>query len=105
MATSTFQAAKLEVVSLFELSKDALHIYVGLLVFIAATVLLRRSLRSSLPILLVLVVACIAEAFDARDDISDLGYWRIGASMHDIVNTMFWPAILFALARYTKVLR
>lgn len=105
MATSTFQAAKLDVVSLFELSKDALHIHVGLLVFIAAAILLRRPLRSAIPIMLVLVVACIAETFDARDDISDLGYWRVGASMHDIVNTMFWPAVLFALARYTKVPR
>jgi hypothetical protein len=105
MATSTFQAAKLEMVSTLGLSKDALHIYVGLLVFFAAAALLRRQLRSATPLAMVLVVACVGEIFDARGDISDLGYWRAGASMHDIVNTMFWPAVLFALARYTRVLR
>jgi hypothetical protein len=103
--TSTFQATKLEVVSTLGLSKDALHIYVGLLVFLAAAALLRRPLGSSIPLAMVLVVACVGEIFDARDDIADLGCWRAGASMHDIVNTMFWPAVLFALARYTKVLR
>jgi len=105
MATSMFQAAKLEVISILALSKDALHVHVGLLVFLVAAVLLRRQLRSKIPLAMVLVVASLGEIFDARDDISDLGYWRVGASVHDIVNTLFWPAVLFALARYPKVLR
>ena len=105
MGTSPFQAAKLEVVSMLGLSKDALHVYVGLLVFFSAAVLLKRKLHSTYPLALVLAVACIGEIFDARDDLADIGHWRVGASMHDIVNTMFWPAVLFALARYTKVLR
>jgi hypothetical protein len=53
----------------------------------------------------VLAIAMLAEALDARDDIADLGHWRIGASIHDIVNTMFWPTIICILARYTKVLK
>jgi hypothetical protein len=79
MTTSTFQAAKLEVVSLLGLSKDALHVHAGLLSFIAAAVLLRKPLNSATPITLALAVACIAEIFDARDDILGLGYWRVGA--------------------------
>jgi hypothetical protein len=105
MSTSSFQSAKLEAVSLLGLSKDALHIYVGLIVLFAAVVILRRSLRSSIPLMCVLAIAMLAEALDARDDIADLGHWRIGASIHDIVNTMFWPTIICILARYTKVLK
>jgi hypothetical protein len=105
MATSAFQSAKLEIVSALGLSKDALHIYVGLLVFFAAVAILRKSLRSLIPLVLVLAIAVLAEAFDARDDIADLGHWRIKASIRDILNTMFWPAILCVLARYTKVLK
>ena len=105
MATSTFQAAKLELVTILGLSKDALHIHVGLLIFFAAAILLRKRLSSAIPVALVFVLACVGEMFDARDDISDLGHWRVGASLHDIVNTTFWPAALFVLARYSKVLR
>jgi hypothetical protein len=105
MVTSAFQNAKLEVVATLGLSKDALHIYVGLLIFFASAAILRKSLRSFLPLVIVLAIAMLAEAFDARDDIADLGHWRVSASIHDILNTMFWPTILCVLSRYTKVLK
>jgi hypothetical protein len=105
METSPFQAAKLEAISILGLSKDALHVYVGLVVFFAAAALLKKKLHSAYPLAMVIAVASIGEILDARDDVADLGHWRVSASMHDIVNTMFWPAVLFALARYTKVLR
>jgi hypothetical protein len=105
MATSAFQTAKLEIVSTLGLSKDALHIYVGLLVFFATAVTLRKSLRSLIPLTAVLAIAILAEAFDARDDIADLGHWRVNASIHDILNTMFWPSFLCLLTKYTKVLK
>lgn len=103
MATSTFQAAKLQVITFFELSKDALHIHIGMLVFVAAVVLLRRPMRSAWPIGLALIAACAGEMFDARDNISDFGTWHVAASLHDIANTTFWPAVLFALSRWTTL--
>jgi hypothetical protein len=103
MDTSPLQSAKLAILSVVGLSKDALHIYVGLAVFLAAAWLLRRPLRSPLPWLAALAVACLGELLDAIDDTRSFGYWRVGASMHDILNTLFWPTALLLLARFTRI--
>jgi hypothetical protein len=105
MATSLIQAAKVEIVSLVGLSKDALHIYAGLLIFISAAAILKKPLRAAIPLVLVLLVAVVGEIFDARDDIAGFGHWRAVASLHDILNTLFWPAVLFVVARYTQLLK
>ena len=81
------------------LSKDALHIYVGLTVLLLVALALRRPLRSFVPWLAVLGVAALGELVDMRDDIATLGYWRWGASLHDIMNTIFWPTVVLLLAR------
>lgn len=98
------QAIKLAIVSATGLSKDTLHVYVGLAVFLAAAFVLRRTLRSPLPWLVALVIAALGEIVDMRDDISSLGYWRWAASTHDIVNTIFWPTVLFCMARFSRLL-
>jgi hypothetical protein len=67
--------------------------------------LFRRSITTLRPWLAVLVVACVIESFDAFDDWVQLGRWRYMASLHDIVNTMFWPTVLALLARYTRLLK
>jgi hypothetical protein len=104
METSAAQAIKLAIVSATALSKDALHVYVGLSVFLPSALILRRPLRSPLPWLAALLVAALGEIVDMRDDISSLGYWRWAASAHDMVNTIFWPTVLLCLARFTRFL-
>lgn len=99
MQTSTFQNIKLFIVSATDLSKDALHIYAGLAIFIIAAIIFRKSLKSITPWLAVLFFAVIAELIDMRDDLISSGYWRWGASVHDILNTLFWPSVIFILAR------
>ncbi len=101
METSTAQAIKLAIVSATGLSKDALHIYVGLTALLTAAAILRKPLRSTIPwiMVLTLALALAGEMVDARDDIVTLGYWRWGASLHDVVNTIFWPSVLLTLAR------
>lgn len=99
METSTAQAIKLAIVSATGLSKDALHIYVGLAVLLTAAAVLRKPLRSIVPWLVVLTVAVSGELIDMHDDIVSLGYWRWGASLHDVLNTLFWPTVLLLLAR------
>jgi hypothetical protein len=101
METSTVQALKLAIVSATGLDKDALHIYVGLVVFFTVAALFKRPLRSQVPWLVVLAVAIVGEFFDMRDDIASLGHWRWKASLHDIVNTQFWPAVIMLLARFS----
>ena len=106
MADSSFvQSLKLDIVAFTGLSKDALHVYLGIGVWLLAAALFRRSITTLRPWLAVLVVACIVEGFDAFDDWVQLGRWRWRASLHDVVNTMFWPTVLALLARYTRLLK
>jgi len=58
-------------------------------------------LKSYFAIWAVVIVAIGAELFDARDDLINHGLWRIGVSMHDIINTIFWPLIIWLMARFT----
>jgi len=100
METSAVQSIKLAIVAATGLSKDALHIYVGLAVFLAAAVVLRKPLRSIVPWLVIVAMAIAGEVLDMRDDVASLGYWRWGASLHDIINTIFWPTVLFLIAKF-----
>lgn len=101
---SGFQQAKLWLVGWAGLPKDALHIYVGLTVFLLAAALLRAPLRSWKPLAAVALVALAGEGWDISDT------WRSGQPVawarnwHDVWNTCFWPAALFLLARYTRLL-
>jgi hypothetical protein len=102
---SGFQQAKLWVAAWAGLPKDALHIYVGMAVFLLAAALLRAPLRSSRPLAAVLLAALAGEAWDIAET------WRAGETVfwarnwHDVWNTCFWPAALTLLARYTRILR
>ena len=103
--TSFVQSLKLDIMGFTGLAKDALHIYVGLGVWLLAAALFRRSITTLRPWLAVLVVACVIEGFDAFDDWVQLGRWRWKASLHDVANTLFWPTVLALLARFTRLLK
>ena len=99
METSTVQSLKLSLVQIFGLSKDALHIYVGLIVFFVVAIAVRRRRATYLPLMAVVVVAILGELADMRDDINSLGAWRWRASIHDVLNTAFWPFVITLLVR------
>lgn len=103
MEPTTFQSIKLAIIAITSLSRDALHVYVGMAVFLAAALVFRRPLRAWLPLLAVVAVALLVEAVDLRDDLATRGRLRWIASTHDIVNTVFWPAVLMVLARFTRL--
>lgn len=102
MDLSPVQALKELVVTLTGLSKDALHIHVGLAVFLLAAVLLRRPLRSPVPWLAVLAVALAGETVDALDELRASGQWTLGAGVHDLANTLLWPTVLMLAARFAR---
>lgn len=104
MPASAVQSLKLTLVSALGLSKDALHLHVGLAVFVLALVIFRLPMKSILPWLGVLVLACVGELADMRDDLASLGHWRWMASLHDVINTIFWPTVFFMLARFSRLL-
>ena len=102
---SDFQHFKVWLSQAVGLPKDALHVYVGLAVFLIVAILSRRPLRSTLPIGAVIAAALAGEIWDVVE--TNAAGQRIvwAASWHDLWNTCFWPAVLFLLARYTKVLK
>jgi hypothetical protein len=105
MAMSSFQSFKHQLVLAAELSKDALHIYIGLAVFLLVAMFARKGFKSGWAILAVLVVAVIGEVLDLRDEYrlrERLLWW---SSLHDLVNTCFWPLVLWLLARYTRAVK
>lgn len=74
--------------------KDALHIYVAIVIQISFAILTRRSLGHALPWLAVLAIEMINEVHDGW-----LGY-SASAGAHDIINTMVLPTVLLLLCRY-----
>lgn len=103
MTASPVQTIKLAIVSFTSLEKDALHVYVGLIVFFATALLARRRLRDWLPLAAAVSVALLGEGVDMADDLRWLGHWQWQASLHDVLNTSFWPLAIFLLARWSPL--
>ncbi len=102
---SPLQQIKLLVVEHSHLSKDSLHIYVAMTLFLGSALLFRWPLKSWKPWLVVLAAALAGEAWDLRDSVVYDTRIYLLANARDVVNTIFWPTILMFLARWTRVLR
>ncbi len=87
------------------LSRDSLHIHVGLIIFFALVVLGRQPLRSPWPWTAAFVAAVLGEVIDLTRYFPYVGYDQINASVHDLLNTMFWPTVLLLLGRFTHVMQ
>ena len=103
METSNYQFMKIHVLNAIDLSKDAVHLYIGMVVFLVAVVAWQNRRFTWLCLVPVFAIALIMEALDLHDDYRAFGYFRWGASIHDIANTTFWPVILVLLARLVFV--
>lgn len=81
------------------ISMDALHILTGFAIFLAAALLLKRSVASSLPWLATLTLAIGNEAYDLAVELwPDVGS-QLGEAVKDIVVTMVLPTIILLVAR------
>jgi hypothetical protein len=100
-----YQSSKLWLQDLVGLGKDALHIYVGLIVLLLTAALLRVPLRDWRPIGAVLLIAVAGEIWDLVEWTGRGNAARWANHWHDLWNTMFWPLVLFALARWTRLLK
>ena len=100
-----FQSFKHVLVEATNLSKDALHIYVGLGVMLLVVILFKKSVRDWRPLAAVAVASIAGELWDIIDTFSHGGTPHWNANWKDVWNTMFWPTILFGLARFTRVLK
>jgi hypothetical protein len=102
---SPLQTAKLVLVEATSLGKDALHIYVGLAVMLAVVIAFKKPLSDWRPILAVALASVAGELWDIIDTFSHGGRPRWSGNSKDIWNTLFWPTVLFLLARFTRVLK
>ena len=103
---SEYQNAKLIILSILEISKDAIHIHIGLIVFFAAVVLWRKGAIDARCLVPAVIVASLMEMLDLRDEYSSLGRIRMAAvtaSIHDMLNTLFWPVVIVVLAWIGKL--
>ena len=102
---SFLQNAKTFLMLNLHLGKDALHIYVGLAVFLASAAVFRWPIRSWRPWIAALCAALAGEIWDLRDTFTFGGTLRLEANLKDVLNTIFWPTMLMLLARWTKILK
>ena len=102
---SFLQSAKLVLMEATNLSKDALHVYVGLTVLLLMALIFRLPLRDVRPLAAVFLVAVAGEILDLVERLHPEADPYLQSNWHDLWNTMFWPTMLFLLARWSGVLR
>lgn len=97
---SPLQEAKLWLVAELGLAKDALHIYVGLGLFLGSALLFRWPLSRWKPLILVALAALAGEVWDLIDSRRLGTRIDLSANWKDVWNTLFWPVALFVIARF-----
>jgi len=110
-----FTAFKMSIIEATGLAKDALHIYVGVGVYLLCLVLLRPIIKSQgirlfIALIVVTCIALLGEYLDNRETIESLGLAglsrdQILASIRDLINTCMLPYVLFALNKWTTIFR
>jgi len=100
---SPLQASKFWLIQHLGLAKDALHVHVGLLLFVGSALIFRWPVRSWKPWAVALAGALIGEAWDLRDSLVYHTRIALRGNFHDIWNTMLWPSALLLLARTTQL--
>jgi len=94
-AASGYAEAKFAIEHWTGATQSLMHVHAGLLIFALTALLFRKKMRSPLPL------ACVA-LFAALNEIVD--WWGgkpidTAEPLVDFANTVFWPIVLFALAR------
>ena len=97
-----YNGLKTQLSEFLGITKDALHVHMGLAIFVGVALVFRRSLASWIPWLALL-------AFELGNELMDMFYFHpayigfdLGDSPKDIVNTMFWPTVVFIVARWLR---
>ena len=108
-----FQTFKVGIIAATGLEKDALHIYVGVSVYLLSLIVPRpmfkkQSIRAFMALIIVTAVALAGEYLDNRHILLPKGFFAlkdtdIKASIHDLINTCLLPYVLYALHRWTTI--
>jgi len=94
-ALAAYSDAKVAIDDATGAGQDLLHVHVGLVIFVLVALLLRKKMRSPIPLAVVVFFGLLNELVD----------WLGGKPIDtlepyvDFANTVFWPLVLFVLAR------
>ena len=108
-----FTVFKIDIIEITGLAKDALHIYVGVGVYLLCLIVLfpiikKQGIRSFMALIVVTGIALLGEYLDNRHIIIPRGFFALGmvdikASLHDLMNTCLLPVVLYALNKWTSI--
>jgi hypothetical protein len=76
------------------LDHATLHVHVGMALWVACV-----ATAGDVGAVWPLAVVAAAELFNELLDRLRAGSWRVADTLQDIVNSVFWPVLLFGLAR------
>lgn len=74
------------------------HVHAGLAIYVIVQFVLRTRRAS----LLALQLVCAAELANECINRLQYGSWRLDDTIVDIVATIFWPFVLYAMSRYRR---
>ncbi len=92
-----FIELKLWLLELFNLSRDALHIHIGLAVFLGLWLIFGRRRAGLLAWLVVLGMTVYGEMLDHANEPPNPPDYMEDEHRRDLINTMVWPTILLIL--------
>ena len=81
------------------ISSDAIHVLIGVVIWVAAALVSRRPLATWLPLLAVLVLTLLNEAVDLSVERWPSLAMQLGESAKDIILTMALPTLLMTAVR------
>ena len=100
-----YNTLKTDLAAFLGISKDALHIHLGLAIFVALMLILRRAPSNLLPWLGVLAFELVNEAMDIFHWHEGAFSFEIGDSLKDLINTMIWPTLIMLAFKVAAVRR
>ncbi len=98
---SWYQSIKPIILGIFGVSKDAIHIHLGVFAFALS---LYFSKKITWEILIPsFIISVMMELLDLRDDYVYTNSINIMASLHDLVNTNLAPVVIFFILKFKRI--
>ena len=100
-----FHDSKIWLLEITNLSRDAMYIHAGLLIFVTVQIFTRGRFGDKRMLLAVAGVSVIGEILDFLYVYENSGRYDYWQSMRDIINTLIWPVILTVGPRLNLIKR
>lgn len=98
--SSAYQGMKPVIQEFLGLTRDAIHIHIGFICFLASYLIFKKKRNSAWPLLPGLILSFLMEIKDNFDSYSINQTLNFPASLHDIVNTNLIPVLVYGLLKF-----